>query len=607
MLRSCIVKVAILLAAGALITPEAIALTAAASSGTVNQQNTAQPAWPRNYELDGYEIQLYQPEALTWDGRRMTGRAAFVIGVPNQTPHYGFAYFSGATRTDMPGASVVLTDIRFGRVEIPIAPDQEGRVRTRLFEQFSGHGLSLPLPLVQASIAAAARPPAPQEAALPPRIVFADQLTILIPIAGAPIMRPVSGVTGFERVINTEAMLLRDIAATYHLQAGGSWFEASDLTGPWVPTIEVPADVIAAAKAADASQQADPLLPQDGKPISPPPAILLSTVPTELIQTDGPAKMGPVGGTSLMTIENADHAVFVDPSTRTTYVLISGRWFSAPGQSGPWTYVAGADLPAAFSRISPEDPKASVLISVPGTPQAREAAIAATIPAMAMIKTSATATASYDGAPQFAPIEGTSLRYAVNSAEPVIQVAPKQNYMVSQGVWFTAPAATGPWTVARTVPDAIYAIPPSSPVHYVTGVRVYGVAPKASQWAIRLSIWASASGRAAPSSMAPDILMPAIQVPVGCPGRRPTALVRASAWGQRVSVMASRPDGPGARVWRPIGALMQEQRLSGEAGASRMWGSAISMAAGELAPWWARAGAASALVRPPGPGEPGAE
>ena len=35
----------------------------------------------------------------------------------------------------------------------------------------------------------------------------------------------------------------------------------------------------------------------------------------------------------------------------------------------------------------------------------------------------------------------------------------------------------GPWTVATSVPAVIYSIPPSSPMHYVTYVQVYGATP----------------------------------------------------------------------------------------------------------------------------------
>ena len=205
----------------------------------------------------------------------------------------------------------------------------------------------------------------------------------------------------------------------------------------------------------------------------------MATRPTELIVSDGTAQMQPVDGVALLTMQNADHAVFVDPTHNTWYVLVSGRWFSGPGEQGPWQYVDGKDLPADFAKISPKDPKANVLVSVPGTPQAKEAAIAASIPQTASVSRSkATMSVSYDGAPSFQPISGTSLQYAVNTPTPVIEVAANQFYAVTNGVWFVAPSPTGPWQVATEVPAAIYGIPPSSPVYYVTYVHIYSVTPQ---------------------------------------------------------------------------------------------------------------------------------
>ncbi len=80
----------------------------------------------------------------------------------------------------------------------------------------------------------------------------------------------------------------------------------------------------------------------------------------------------------------------------------------------------------------------------------------------------------FDGAPQWRPVTGTSLRYVANSQVPVIEVNPGGFYAVTGGVWFTSTALTGPWLIATTVPGVIYTIPVSSPLHYVTYVRVYG-------------------------------------------------------------------------------------------------------------------------------------
>ncbi len=125
-------------------------------------------------------------------------------------------------------------------------------------------------------------------------------------------------------------------------------------------------------------------------------------------------------------------------------------------------------------------PKGTALTSVSGTPQAKEAVISSSIPQTATVKRSEAQMPrpQYDGEPKLQPIEGTSLRYAANTATPVIQVAPDSYYAVVNGVWFSAGSPTGPWAVATAVPPAIYTIPPSSPLYYVTYVKLYGATPE---------------------------------------------------------------------------------------------------------------------------------
>jgi hypothetical protein len=119
-----------------------------------------------------------------------------------------------------------------------------------------------------------------------------------------------------------------------------------------------------------------------------------------------------------------------------------------------------------------------VLASVPGTSQAKEALVANDVPQTATVtRNEAKLAVAYDGQPQFKSIEGTALAYAVNTPTPVIVVGANY-YAVENGVWFVAASPAGPWVVADSVPTAIYTIPPSSPVHNVTYVKVYGSTPQ---------------------------------------------------------------------------------------------------------------------------------
>ena len=82
-----------------------------------------------------------------------------------------------------------------------------------------------------------------------------------------------------------------------------------------------------------------------------------------------------------------------------------------------------------------------------------------------------------DGPPQLLPIEGTPLSYVANSGTPIVEVDAHSWYACQNGVWFVATSVGGPWTVAASVPEVIYSIPASSPLHYLTYVQVYGANP----------------------------------------------------------------------------------------------------------------------------------
>src|SRR5262249_46463177 len=148
-------------------------------------------------------------------------------------------------------------------------------------------------------------------------------------------------------------------------------------------------------------------------------------------------------------------------------------WFKAASLDGPWTF-ATPTLPDDFKKISLEHPRSRVLASVPGTPQATEAVLLASIPQTARVnrKEVKAPEVQYQGDPQFKPIEGSQgVQQAVNTDKDIVKYGDLY-YMCFQGVWFMSRAATGPWEVADSIPKEIYTIPASSPVHNVTYVTV---------------------------------------------------------------------------------------------------------------------------------------
>jgi hypothetical protein len=295
-------------------------------------------------------------------------------------------------------------------------------------------------------------------------------------------------VPGFEllRVINTYAVLLFDQAqGTYYLHVVGRWAAAQSLDGPWAESSTHPASLDQILRTVTKGGQVN-ALDDPGEYVTRSatdgvfPMIYVSTVPAELIMTRGAPSYEPIGGTSLLDVTNTDDNVIADPTNSLQYVLISGRWFSTNSlETGPWTYVPNDKLPADFAKIPVTHPRGVVLPSVAGTPSAREAVIDNSIPETAEVTRATTRlTTTYGGSPQLQDIEGTPLQYVPNSQYPVIRVDGSTWYALKDAVWFEGTSVNGPWAVADSVPDVIYTIPPSSPLHYVTYVSVYGATPQ---------------------------------------------------------------------------------------------------------------------------------
>jgi hypothetical protein len=441
--------------------------------------------WPRDVTLNSADALIYQPQVESWSGNALAWRVAVALR-PTGEKNESFGVLWGTARTDVDRVTrtVELHDVTVTKSNFPTLPEQGASYLGSLRPALANALQTMALDSLEASLAASqtVKPTGHAVRNEAPRVIVAYGPALLIPVEGKPVIRPIPD-TRFERIINTQAMIARNrLESTWYLHVYDGWVSAPALAGPWTPVNFPPLGLDDAAKQLADSHGVDLL---DGGPHATPkptlangvPAIHISEVPTELIVFKGQPNLVPVTGTPLLWATNSATDVIVDTTSNQYYVLMAGRWFRAPGLGGPWTFVASNALPPSFKQIPAKGSPASiVLASVAGTPQAQEAVIANSIPQTAAVARSGgpTFTPVFDGAPQWQPVAGTPLTYVTNSKVPVIQVNPGAYYAVTGGVWFTAPALTGPWTVANAVPPVIYTIPVSSPLHYVTYVHVYG-------------------------------------------------------------------------------------------------------------------------------------
>ena len=439
-------------------------------------------------DLAGAQVLVYQPQINSWTDNQLDFRAAMALktdGAKDET--FGAITASARTQVDKVARTVVLEDLKIAKVDFPTLPNRGAAYVTELQTEFAKKIRTISLDRLEASLAAAGIKAAPvQVNNAPPQVIVSNTPAILVPIDGAPVVKPVPNSSRFSRVINTRALILQGgFQQEYYLHVYDGWMTATSLSGPWTVSFRQPFGMDDVAAKLAKSNTVDML---SGGPNANPkpslsngaPAIYISQQPTELIVFKGQPDFVPIVGTQLLWASNTTSDVLIDTTTNNYYLLLSGRWFRAAAMTGPLTFVPSDALPAGFKAIPPHSLAGAVLPTVAGTPQAQEAVIANSIPQTATVplQNGPKFTPNFDGPPQYSPIAGTPLSYVANSSTPVIQASPTAYYAISAGVWFTAAQLTGPWRVATSVPAVIYTIPPASPLYYVTYVRIYEATPK---------------------------------------------------------------------------------------------------------------------------------
>lgn len=440
------------------------------------------PGWPRLLQADGRELLIYQPQVDSWtDYRNLHFRCAISIKTgKNAKERFGVAEIEAETVVDQVNRVVALLP-KTRELRFPNTSDSEAKSLRRTVDELHPPGqpltLSLDRVLVYIDPAKQQQQQAVQLNLDPPRIFFSSRPAILLMFQGDPQLQPVvKDKPDLMFAVNANWPVFYDATKQrYYLLNGDNWLLATDaLRGPWLPAGNLPRGL---SSLPPDENWAEVRKHVPGKQVSTPPAIFISAEPAELILTQGDPTYSPVAGTGLMRVTNTESTLFLHTGDRQHYLLVAGRWFRAISLEGPWAG-ASTDLPADFARIPDDNPAAFVKASVPGTTEAKDAVLLASIPTKTVITTNnpPAVQVTYVGQPQFQVIEKTSVKYAVNSPNAVFLVNGSY-YCCYAGVWFVGGTATGPWTLCTSVPSVIYTIPPSHPSHNVTYVVVQSSSP----------------------------------------------------------------------------------------------------------------------------------
>jgi hypothetical protein len=462
--------------------PAAILLVAL---GTPLVRAAGDPGWPREIQASSARILMYQPQLEALEKDQLTGRAAVSVKTAKMSePVFGTVWLSSRVEIDRDKRSVGIFDVKVPKVRFPNAtPEQEQALTTVLEREIPKWDLTLSLDRLIAALEVAQREQATTEKfnETPPRVLRATEPTLLVTLDGEPKQIPVPD-SGIQRVVNTPFFIVYDRATgRYFLAAGNFWYAAREAAGPWESIPKAPQAVEdfykREQKSPPETEGEAPAPKPAAQKNAPPPKVIVTTVPSELILSDGEPKYASVAGTGLLYMSNTENRVLMDTATQRYYLLLSGRWFAGSSLDGPWEFVRPDALPEEFKKIPENSAVGDVLSHVAGTEQAEEALMDALVPQTNAVKRSEARTeVVYDGEPRFKAIPDTGVEYAVNTSSQVLKIGGKY-YACDQAIWFVGDSPRGPWAVADSVPAEVQQIPPDSPVYNTKYVYVYDSTP----------------------------------------------------------------------------------------------------------------------------------
>ena len=384
--------------------------------------------WPRMYTLpSAASILIYQPQVASWEKQAhlVAFSAVSHRSTAGDKPALGTIKIEAVTKVALEDRLVNFQQMKIVEANFPTLPKEQVREITAAIDQaIPDDERVIALDRVLANVDKSQILPKNVEGikADPPTIFFSKTPAVIVNLDGEPIWSPIKG-NDLKYAVNTNWDLFQhEPTKVYFLRNNGSWLKATDVKGPWSASGKLP-DSFTKLPADENWKDVTASVP--GKPIaaSAVPKVFVSFSPAELVLLTGEPKYIPVQGTALLWVSNTETDVFRMGKTGAVYYLVTGRWFTAPDFTGPWTF-ATVSLPADFKKIPVEHERSRVLASVPGTDQAAEAVLLAQIPQTARVSKKETKApdVAFQGDPQFQPVEKTTVERAVNTDKDVFKV-----------------------------------------------------------------------------------------------------------------------------------------------------------------------------------------
>ena len=296
-------------------------------------------------DLTNGQVLVYQPQVNKWDGNQIDFRAALAIkvtGAKDET--FGVIFATARTQVDKVARTVVFENMNISKIDFPTLPNRGAAYVPELQKEFSAKIRTIALDRLQSSLAiAGVKPPTVEVQNNPPQVLVSYSPAILVPIDGAPVMKPIPQHDRYQarhqyarahRPGRVRQQLLHPRLRRLAV--------ASSLAGPWSQASSGRSCERIRCRRADLAKAGTVDLLDGGPKANPKPslangvpAIYTSQVPTELIVFKGQPDFVPIVGTQLLWASNTTSDVLINTANNNYYALLAGRWFMAAASMGP--------------------------------------------------------------------------------------------------------------------------------------------------------------------------------------------------------------------------------------------------------------------------------
>ena len=382
-----------ILAAGLLAPPAGFSQTAQSKpvqTTSTQSQATGQKAaaeWPREFNLPTGKLVVYQPQIDDWkDYKLVKARSAIAfLAKGTDNPKLGIIEMQAKTEVDFESRLVKLTYLQITGGNFPgLSKEDNEKALAKLQSMVQPdkiRSISLDRMLVSLERAGVKNIDLKND---PPKIFYSKKPAVLVIYDGKPVLSPIKE-SDLKFVVNTNwDVFSLESSKTVYLRNEKSWMQVADLDGPFTPAEKLPDNF---KKLPKDDNFKDVLLNIPGEKMKAEdvPVVIVSEEPAELILLKGEPNYQPIPQT--VPYLGVQHGKRSDLQScrKFYYYLVSGRWFKTKNlDKGPWVF-ATPSLPEDFKKIPAEHAIGNLRASIPGTREAEEAIIQASIPQTAKV------------------------------------------------------------------------------------------------------------------------------------------------------------------------------------------------------------------------------